>query len=178
MRQLVDRAHLTSFLAELGRRIRVPTRLYLVGGSSAVVEGWRTSTADIDFVAEPESRELFESLPELKRLLDISIEFASPAHFVPELPGWRDRSQWIEQHGRLQVYHYDFTSQLLAKVERGHRQDLLDAERMVTEKVDTSRLRELVEQTEADLVRYPAIDPAAYRQKIEAFLAAHSSGEE
>lgn len=44
-------------------------QVYLAGGASAVVEGWRASTADIDFVAEPESRELFESLPELKNRL-------------------------------------------------------------------------------------------------------------
>lgn len=171
MRQLVDRAHLTSFLAELGRRVRVPTRLYLVGGASAVVEGWRASTADIDFVAEPESRELYESLPDLKQRLDISVEIASPAHFVPELPGWRDRSEWIERHGALQVYHYDFTSQLVAKIERGHQQDLLDARHMVARKVDTTRLRELVALTAGDLVRYPALDPVAFHAKIDAFLA-------
>ena len=101
----------------------------------------------------------------------MSVEFASPAHFVPELPGWRDRSQWIEQHGAVQVYHNDFISQTVAKVERGHRQDLDDARRMVATKVDVTRLQELVEQTQDELLRYPAIDPEAFRTKLESLLA-------
>ena len=170
MRPLVDRDRLTRFLSELGRRVRAPTRLYLVGGASAVVEGWRASTADIDFVAEPESRALLESLPDLKQQLDVSVEFASPAHFVPELPGWRDRSPWVEQHGVIQVYHYDFVSQAVAKIERGHRQDLEDARRMIASKVDVTRLQELVAQTRGELVRYPAVDANVFQAKIDAFL--------
>ncbi|MEM6930506.1 MAG: DUF6036 family nucleotidyltransferase [Myxococcota bacterium] len=170
MRPLVDRERLTRFLVELGRRVRTPTRLYLVGGATAVVEGWRGSTADIDIVVEPESRELLEGLPKLKERLDVSVEFASPAHFVPELPGWRDRSHWIEQHGVIQVYHYDFVSQAVAKIERGHRQDLDDARRMLESKVDVTRLRELVEQTRPELVRYPAVDPEAFQSKLDRFL--------
>ena len=177
MRPLVDKTRLTRFLHELGRRVRVPTRLYLVGGASAVVEDWQAATPDINLVAEPESRELLESIPKLKEQLDISVEFASPAHFVPELPGWRDRSHWIAQHGAIQVYHYDFVSQVVAKVERGHRQDLDDASRMLAAKVDATRLRELVEHTKGELVRYPAIDAAVYQSKIEAFLA-EREGEE
>lgn len=177
MRPKVNRARLEQFLSELGRRVRTPTRLYLVGGASAVVEGWRTSTADIGFVAEPESRELLESLPVLEQRLDVSVEFASPAHFVPELPGWRDRSQWIEQHGAVQVYHYDFASQVVSKVERGHTQDLDDARRMLWLKVDVTRLRELLEETDGELVRYPAIDPATFREKLAAFLS-EEGGEE
>lgn len=177
MRPLVDRDRLTRFLRELGRDVRAPTRLYLVGGASAVIEGWRSSTADIDLVAEPESRELLESIPRLKKRLDVSVEFASPAHFVPELPGWRDRSQWIEQHGSIQVYHYDFVSQAVAKIERGHRQDLADARRMLSSKVDATRLRELVEQTKDQLLRYPAIEPAVYRAKIDAFLETQEGAE-
>lgn len=177
MRPLVDRPRLTRFLQELGRRVRTPTRLYLVGGSSALVEGWRASTADIDFVAEPESRELLECLPDLKNRLDISVEIASPAHFVPEVAGWRHRSTWIEQHGKLQVYHYDFLSQLLAKIERGHRQDLLDAAEMLRS-LDPAEVWRAYERMEADLLRYPAIDPGSFRAKVRSFLDTHRGVEE
>ncbi|MCB9699348.1 MAG: hypothetical protein H6738_21380 [Alphaproteobacteria bacterium] len=171
MRALVDRARLDRFLDELGRRVRVPTRFYLVGGASAVVEGWRGATVDVDFAAEPDTRELFEALPDLKNRLDLSCEPASPAHFVPELPGWRDRSVWIRSAGRLQVYHYDFTSQLLAKIERGHSQDLTDVQHMLDDgRVDPATALELFDRVEPELVRYPAIEPAAYRAKVEAIL--------
>jgi hypothetical protein len=171
MRQLVDRARLDRFLDELGRRVRVPTRFYLVGGASAVVEGWRDATVDVDFAAEPDTRELFEALPDLKLRLDLSCEPASPAHFVPELPGWRDRSVWVRQAGNLQVYQYDFVSQLLAKIERGHRQDLLDVDSMVDSgRVDPAVALAMFDRIVPELVRYPAIDPAAFRAKVEAAL--------
>ena len=172
MRALVDKPRLIRFLEELGRRTRTPTRLYLVGGASAVVEGWRDATVDVDFAAEPETRELFEALPELKQQLDLSVEPASPAHFVPELPGWRERSVWLAAYGKLQVYHYDFVSQLLAKVERGHAQDLRDVARMLADGlVDPEQARALFAATESELVRYPAVDPDAYRRKVERALA-------
>lgn len=172
MRQLVDETRLRRFLEALGRRVREPTRLYLVGGCSAVLRGWRGATVDVDFTAEPESRALFEALPELKRTLDLSTEIVSPAQFVPELPGWRERSHWIGTFGALQVYHYDFTSQLLAKIERGHAQDLQDVAHMLDEGlVDPVAALAQFEQTAPDLVRYPAIDPDAYRAKVLAALA-------
>ena len=179
MRRLVDRERLDRFLDELGRRVRAPTRLYLVGGASAVVEGWRGSTVDVDFTAEPETRELYEALPALKQSLDLSCESASPAHFVPELPGWRDRSVWIRKAGNLHVYHYDFVSQLLAKVERGHSQDLEDVRQMLdTGLVEPTMALNLFEQTALELVRYPAIDPAAYRAKVHAVLLPRMGSEQ
>ena len=38
--------------------------------------------------------------------------------------------------------------------------------------VQPARLRELYEAIEPELYRYPAIDPAAFRRKIEAALGA------
>ena len=37
---------------------------------------------------------------------------------LPSLPGWRERSLFIDRHGRLDFYHYDPYSQALAKLER------------------------------------------------------------
>jgi len=55
------------------------------------------------------------------------VELASPDQFLPPLPGWQDRSPFIDAVGLVVFRHYDLYSQVLAKVERGHEQDLSDA---------------------------------------------------
>jgi hypothetical protein len=54
MRPVVDEPRLREFARALGRVARHPTRLYLTGGASAVLEGWRASTVDIDVRFEPD----------------------------------------------------------------------------------------------------------------------------
>jgi hypothetical protein len=39
-----------------------PTNVYLVGGTTAVLVGWRDSTVDIDFVARPEDDALMREI--------------------------------------------------------------------------------------------------------------------
>lgn len=73
MRADVDGPRVMQLLVELGRRLRKPHTLYLVGGSSAVVVGWRVSTRDIDVRPEPDSDELLRMLQELKRELDTDL---------------------------------------------------------------------------------------------------------
>lgn len=62
---------------------------------------------------------LFRALPQLKEELEINIELASPDPFIPELPGWQERSLFVAREGRLSFYHYDLFAQALAKIERG-----------------------------------------------------------
>jgi hypothetical protein len=57
-----------------------------------VLEGWRASTIDVDVRFEPESDTLLRELVTLKERLGINIELASLPDFIPELPGWRERS--------------------------------------------------------------------------------------
>ncbi|MCH7667167.1 MAG: hypothetical protein IH936_14710 [Acidobacteria bacterium] len=105
MRRLADAARVESFLEELGRLAPRPTRIYLTGGATAVLRGWRPSTIDVDLKLEPESDELLRELPRLKEKLEINVELASPDQFIPELPGWRERSIFVRQIGKLSVYH-------------------------------------------------------------------------
>ena len=72
-----------------------PHTVDLVGGSSAVLVGWRASTRDVDVRPEPDSDELLRLLSDLKESLDINIELASPLDFLPELDGWRDRGPYV-----------------------------------------------------------------------------------
>ena len=68
----------------------------------------------------------------VKGELGVNIELVSPPDFVPELPGWRERSPFVLQQGAITVRHFDPYSQALAKIERGFEQDLLDVPRWST----------------------------------------------
>jgi hypothetical protein len=171
MRPSVDEERIRMLAREFGRIARTPVRVYLRGGSTAVIEGWRASTVDVDLRFEPESDELMRALPALKERLAINIELASPPGFIPELPGWRDRSPLILTEGSLSIHHFDPYSQALSKIERGFGQDLADVNEMISrELVDPARLRSLYEQIQPDLYRYPAIDPPSFRRSVEAAL--------
>lgn len=171
MRRLADATRVERFLEELGRCARRPVRLYLAGGATAVLRRWRDTTIDIDLKLVPESDELLREMPRLKDELEINVELASPDQFIPELPGWEQRSLFVEQFGKLSVYHLDPYSQVLAKIERGHTQDLADARSMLEEKlVEPSRLLGLFNEIEPRLFRYPAVDPRAFRRALEDFL--------
>lgn len=171
MRPPVDDQRIRALARELGRLARGPVQVYLTGGSTAVIEGWRESTVDVDLRFEPEADELLRALPALKESLGVNIELASPPDFIPELPGWRDRSPLVAREGRVDVRHFDFYSQALSKIERGFEQDLADVRTMIARGlVEPVRLRDLYDAIELELYRYPAIEPAAFRLKLDAAL--------
>jgi hypothetical protein len=168
MRQHADRARIHAFLDALGRAAREPGELYLTGGATAVLVGWRATTLDIDLRLEPDPDALLRRISELKNELDINVELASPSDFIPALPGWRERSLFVAQTGHLAVRHLDPYSQALSKVERGFEQDLADVAEMVRRGlVEPARALALFDEIEGELFRYPAIDPAAFRAKVQ-----------
>jgi hypothetical protein len=76
-------------LGGLAKRLRI----YLVGGATAVLLGWRETTIDIDLKLVPEVNEILKALPEIKEALEINVELASPDDFIPAVPGWEERSE-------------------------------------------------------------------------------------
>lgn len=173
MRAPVDEERLRAFMKAIAAHARQQGRIYLTGGASAVLEKWRSSTLDIDLKIVPENDRLLRAIPELKESLQVNVEFAAPSDFVPELPGWEERSAFIAREGLLSFYHYDFYSQALSKLERGHRKDLRDVRTMVDRGlVDPPRLRILFGQVEDQLYRYPAVNPDSLRRAVEELAAA------
>jgi hypothetical protein len=171
MRQLTTAARLREFLTRLGGSTRTPGTVYLVGGATAVLEGWRDSTVDIDLKLVPDSDELLRAIAELKQRLDVNVELASPDLFIPVVPQWADRSPWVGKFGPLDVRHFDLTSQALAKLERGHDRDLRDVRAMIARGlVSADSLRETYESIEPELFRYPGLEPTVFRATVEAFL--------
>ena len=167
MRKRTDAERLRHFLRELGRAARRPATVYLVGGATAVLVGWRPTTIDIDIRLEPDHDELLRALPELKERLRVNIELASPLDFLPEPPGWRERSPFVAQEGPLTIRHLDHTTQALAKLERGFDQDLRDVEAMLERGlVDAATLRSTLTAIEPELYRFPSVDGAALRAAV------------
>ncbi|MFY9551397.1 MAG: hypothetical protein WAU32_09630 [Thermoanaerobaculia bacterium] len=171
MRALADASRIEAFLDALGDRASEDARVYLTGGATAVLYGWRASTVDVDLKIVPDSGSVLRAIPELKESLGINVELASPDDFIPALPGWEGRSPFIARKGRLSFHHYDLAAQALAKIERGHAQDLQDAEEMVRRGlVPRGDLLGFYAKIEPALYRYPAIDPASFRRAVEEFV--------
>jgi hypothetical protein len=99
MRESLTADGVRSFMSGLADAVRTPRRVYVMGGASAVLLAWRTATIDLDLKLIPETDELLRSLPQLKKQLHINIELASPDDFIPALPEWQERSQFIQQEG-------------------------------------------------------------------------------
>jgi len=167
MREPVNADRLRHFMRVLATRSDATGRVYLTGVASAVLLEWRDSTLDVDLSIFPEDDRILRVIPELKELLKINVELASPSDFIPPLPGWEDRSPFITREGALSFHHYDFYSQCLAKIERGHRKDLLDVRAMLEAGlVVREKLAELFARIEPELYRYPAIDPPSFRRAL------------
>lgn len=169
MRRPVDEGRIRDFLRAIGAKAKKDARLYFTGGVTAVLYGFRETTVDLDIQIFPEQDAILRAIPALKESLQINVELASPPDFIPELPGWEERSQFIAREGKITFYHYDFYSQALSKLQRGHAKDLEDVRRMVNEGlVEPQKALELFEAIESELYRYPSIDPASFRRRVEA----------
>jgi hypothetical protein len=167
MRGETDKAKLERFMHALGAATRGPARVFLTGGGTALLAGWREMTVDIDITAIPEPSGFFEAIAELKNTLDVNVELASPHDFIPELPGWQSRSLFIARHGEIDFFHYDFCAQALAKIERGHVRDLMDVGAMLDRELITREvLWEMFLKIEPELIRYPGIEPAIFRAAV------------
>lgn len=165
------------FVGRFGRAARGPGTVFLTGGATALLLGWRTATLDIDLSMDPEPRGAFEAIARLKDDLDLNVEIVSPAYFIPRLPGWRERCLFIEAVGDIQFFHYDPCSQALSKLERGHQRDLDDVrQRLRLGLVRTEDLLRLLAAIEPDLLRYPAVDPSEFRRKVEQFVSSAEGG--
>ncbi len=172
MRELADEARIRRFLRALGASAGSEAVVYLAGGATAVLEGWRGTTVDVDLRIEPESDAILRALTRLKDELSINVELATPADFIPLPAGWEQRSPFVAREGSVTFRHFDPVAQALAKLERGHDRDLDDVRAMLDRGlVDRDTLRGAFDEIESELHKFPAIDPAAFRRRVEAHVA-------
>lgn len=168
MRELADSTRIEQFMRELGQAVWVDGRVYLTGGATAVLYGWRETTIDVDIKLIPDRDEILRELPRLKEELNLNIELAAPSDFIPLPKGWEDRSPLIRREGKLSFHHFDPVAQALSKVERGHDQDIRDVQEMITSGlVNPAEALIQFKAIEPELYRFPAIDPDSFRRAVD-----------
>lgn len=172
MRRKLTRDALTELMSELAKTAprRKSFRVYLLGGGTAVLAGWRPATIDADVFSD--TGDVFRDIQGIKERLHLSVEFARPEDFVPPLAGTAERHRFIERVGSVDFYHYDPYAQVLSKVVRGFRKDLGDAEQFVASGwVDGERFRDLVEAIpDSAYARYPNLSRDSVLDAVRAFL--------
>ncbi|MGH7587674.1 MAG: DUF6036 family nucleotidyltransferase [Gemmatimonadota bacterium] len=179
MRALADAGRVRELMRALGRGTREPASVYFTGGATAVLYGWRGSTADVDLRLEPDRDEILKALVDLKERLSINIELASPQDFVPVSDDWRARSPFIERQGGISFHHFDLYAQALSKTERHHAQDIEDVQAMLRlGLIESQEMLRYHARVAPLLHRYPSLDPDALREAVERlFRAGRSTGE-
>jgi len=173
MRPSVDKTAIESFLQQLGRTFRKPGRLYLVGGAALVHAGVRPGfTQDIDIqVSGANEGELIVAIQRLIQQLQINVEFASPADFIPLPSQWEMRAQYVGRYGGVDVFYFDFYSIALSKIERGNSRDIDDVKLLVQQGIITlNELDEAYREVLAQLGqgRYPRITPMRFSERYAA----------
>lgn len=175
-RALADEARIERLMKALGAEADAEARVYFTGGATAVLLGWRASTIDVDLKIVPDRDRLYRALPVLKERLEINLELAAPDDFIPVREGWEDRSPFIRREGRVSFHHFDLYAQALAKIERGHSQDLADVSEMLARSlVDREKAVEYYEAIEPKLYRYPASDAPTFRRAVLEFFGRQES---
>jgi hypothetical protein len=165
--RLADRDRVRRFMEQLAAEAHEDARVYFTGGATALLSGWRDSTIGVDMKLAPEQDVLLRAIPRLKESLQLNVELASPADFIPVPAGWEDRSPFIVRLGRVSFHHFDLYAQALAKVERGHSQDITDVGEMLGRAlVERPRALAFFSRIEPELHRYPAIDPPTFRRAV------------
>jgi len=158
MRRPLDPDRLRQVLDALGRACRGPGVIYLTGGATALLEGWRDATVDLDLKLDPEPEGAFAAIARLKEELEVNVELASPDDFLPQLPDWRDKSPSVGRFGPVEVRHYDLRAQALAKLARGFERDVGDVRAMLErELVTCDALRAALAEMEPRLERFPRV---------------------
>lgn len=173
MRRSLTREALQELMQEIGRAAPrgVAHRVFVLGGGTAVLEGWRDSTIDVDLYTG--DTHALRDVQRIKERVGVNIELVRPEDFVPALDGSEDRHLFIETIENVSFYHYDPYAQLLSKVVRGFARDMRDAAKLIESgMVDAERFRALVRRIPKSAYdAYPALSPDGVREAVDSFLA-------
>lgn len=170
MRASVDKTAIESFLQQLGRIFRKPGRLYIVGGAALVHAGVRPGfTQDIVIkVSGTNEGELVVAIQRLVQQIQINVEFASPADFIPLPSQWEMHARYIGRYGEVDDFYFDFYSIALSKIERGNNRDIVDVKLLVQQKIiSLDELDVAYQEVLAQLGKgkYPRITPQRFSER-------------
>lgn len=124
---LVSRATLLDFLNRLDEEFGRPGRLYLVGETSQVFEGWKDWTAHAECtaaVAEADRLAFDAALQHAQEEVGIQVIEEHPGDLIPLPDGYEARARPIVTAGRhLALYHFDPYSVAFRFIARGDEPD-------------------------------------------------------
>ena len=176
----VDRSVLLEFLVQLDETFFRPGRLYLIGETTQLLEGWRTWTDQIEFAAETaeEDRQAFgTAVQTVQNRLTIHVLEESPVDVIPLPVGYEQRARPIELpevkgEGCLSLLHFDPYSVAFRFLARGDEQDYrtvlsyLEHEWVTVEEMD-AKLGDLLPKFTSETIQQ---DPAEFRRKYKGLL--------
>ncbi len=166
-------ADLRALLAALRHAVLSPARLYLVGATSHLAEGWRMRVASVELAGGAGAAMLEGRVREAAERLGLAVTWESPADVIP-LPGhWEERARVLPHDiagadAALEIRHFDPYSVVLRLVARGDEPDYVTALDYVRRGwVEPARLEALFLDvvprfTDATLAQ----DPAEFRRKF------------
>lgn len=132
--RLVDNSVLGAFLDRLDATFARPGRLYLIGETSLVLEGWRPWTGTLEFCAEVDAGDqpaLRQAVRAVRAELGIDVHEESPADLIPLPDGYAQRAlpvPWSrvsngKRKQQLQLFHFDPYSVAFRFIARGDEPD-------------------------------------------------------
>jgi Nucleotidyltransferase of unknown function (DUF6036) len=139
MRQNVTMADIEKFLNALGKAYRQAGRSYLAGGAALIHMGLRSgSTLDINVVIEASNEDkMITAIRRLVEQMQINIEFASPADFIPIPSQWAAHAKFIGRYGKIDAFYFDLYSLALSKIARRSDRDLVDVKLLIQQQFIT-----------------------------------------
>ena len=176
----VDRSVLLEFLVQLDETFFRPGRLYLIGETTQLLEGWRAWTDQIEFAAEiaEEDRQAFgTAVQTVQNRLAVQVSEESPVDVIPLPAGHQQRARPIEPpevngEGRLRFLHFDPYSVAFRFLARGDEQDYrivlsyLEHGWVTVEEMD-AKLGDLLPEFTSETIQQ---DPAEFRRKYKGLM--------
>lgn len=188
--RFVNRQTLLKFLGQMSRELRRTGRLYLIGETSLVYEGWRSWSEKLEFTVDlaPEERADFsEIVNHFRQDTGIRMLEEHPGDLIPLPDGYRERSiridygsegnpSQVSENGKLksslEFYHFDPYSVAFRYIARGDEQDYhlvlayLEHGWVKVEKMD-ALLTDLLPRFSFDTIQQ---DPAEFRRKYKGLM--------
>jgi len=161
--------HIARLMAGLGLTAQRRARVYFAGGATAVLLALRYTATDVELELDRFDYGLLRALVTFKHSFGLRVKLACPADVIPVPRGWERRSPLIARRDLVSFHHFDLYAQALAKVERGHDDDLADVDSLLRRGlIERARALKYFRRIEPDLYRFPAIDPPAFRRAVQA----------
>lgn len=163
-----------AFFTRLDAAFGRSARIYLIGETTQVMEGWRRWTSQVEFTAEiaREDRAVFDKAVEKAReALGIEVLEEHPGDLIPLPDGYRERALAVRGDfaRRMKIYHFDPYSAAFRFIARGDEPDyhivLMYLNRgWITEGKLDALLTELLPKFSLETIQQ---DPAEFRRKYK-----------